>query len=95
MWSYITDAERYGYLKVLSTNRDALFRELITELYEILVLNKIEAKLDADSYASGFQGLAGHILFLIQSMEEGGSTQREIIEKIKNTLDDGSPSVLQ
>ncbi|MCO5384643.1 MAG: hypothetical protein NHB14_01575 [Desulfosporosinus sp.] len=80
---------------MLSTNREILFRDLITELYEILVLNEIESKLDADSYASGFQGLAGHILSLIQSMEEAGSTPREIIEKIKTLLDDGSPSILQ
>jgi len=77
---------------MLSTNREILFRELMMELYEILVLNEIELKLDADSYASGFQGLAGHILSLIQSLEEGGSAPREIVEKIKTTLDDGSPS---
>jgi len=80
---------------MVNSNREILFRDLIMELYEILVLNEIESKLDADSYASGFQGLAGHMLSLIQSLEEGSSTPREIIEKIKNTLDDGSPSVLQ
>lgn len=80
---------------MLSTNREILFRELIMELYEILVLNEIESKLDSDSYASGFQRLAEHMLSLIQSMEEDGSTPREIIEKIKTTLDDGSPSILQ
>ena len=55
---------------MLSTNREILFRELMMELYEILVLNEIELKLDADSYASGFQGLAGHILSLIQSTRD-------------------------
>lgn len=79
---------------MLSSNREILFRDLIMELYEILVLNEIESKLDIDSYASGFQGLADHILSLIQSMEKSGSTPWEIIAEIKNTLDDGSYSVI-
>lgn len=79
---------------MLNNNRETLFRELITGFYEILLLNEMESKLDPDSCGAGFQLLADHILALIQSMEEGDSAPREILEKIKTIVDDGAYQVI-
>ena len=80
---------------MLTNNREALFQKLIAGLDELMRDNGIEVIVDINSCAAGFQGLAGHILSLIQSLEEDGSTPREILDKIKTILDDGSPSIIQ
>lgn len=79
---------------MLNNNREVLFQKLIVGLDALLRMNEIQATLDPESYAAGFQGLAGHILNLIRSSEVEGLTPREIIAEIKNSLDDGSSSVI-
>ncbi|HWQ40566.1 MAG TPA: hypothetical protein VN456_00850 [Desulfosporosinus sp.] len=79
---------------MLINNREVLFQNLIAGLDELLKLNGIEVAVDIESYAAGFQGIVTHILNLIKTMEEEGSTPREIIAGIKTRLDDGSYLVI-
>ena len=75
-------------------NREVLFQKLIAGLDELLKLNEIEVTIDIESYAAGFQGVAAYVLDLIQSKEDEGSSPREIIDEIKNTLDNGSHQII-
>lgn len=75
---------------MINNNREVLFQRLIVGLDELMRANEIEVNVDVDSCAAGFQGVAGHILALIKTMEDEGSIPREIIAEIRNTLDDGT-----
>lgn len=78
----------------MMTNRERLLTLLSSDLSDALATNDLEASIEEGSYTTGFYLLAIHIALLIKNMENDGSTSQEIIDVLKEQLDNGPEPVL-